>query len=89
LTEIITKANAAIGKIEDGDKLVEIHVETVLQTCKGVLVLMLNSREAASWLRSLEHEMAFTEDFSKGSHIRERSFNLITPFCHTGVRTDP
>jgi hypothetical protein len=68
-----------IGKIEDGDKPAEIHVETALQTCKGVLVLTMNSREAASWLRSLEHEMAFIEDFFKGSHIRERSFNLIVP----------
>ena len=79
LTEIIAKANTAIGKIGDGDKPAEIHVETVLQTRKGALVLTLNSREAVSWLRSPEHEMAFTEEFSKGSHIRERSYNLIAP----------
>jgi hypothetical protein len=42
-------------------------------------VLMLNSREATSWLRIAEHKMAFTEEFFKGSHIRERSYNLIAP----------
>jgi len=79
LTEIITKANGAIDKIKDVDKLAVIYIETALQTCKGVLVLMLNSREAANWLRIAEYKMAFMEDFSKGLHIRERSYNLITP----------
>ena len=83
LTEIITKANGAIyiyiDKIKDTDKPAVIHIETVLQTYKRVLVLMLNSREVANWLRIVEHEMAFMKDFSKGLHIRERSYNLIAP----------
>jgi hypothetical protein len=79
LTEIIVKANETIGKIEDADKLDKVIVETVLQTWKGELLLTLNSKEAASWLRTLEHKIAFTDGFSKGSHIRERIFNLIVP----------
>jgi hypothetical protein len=79
LTELVMKANETIGKIEDADKPAKVLVELVLQTCKGGLVLMLNSKEVASWLRQTEHEMAFTEGFSKGSHIRERSYNLILP----------
>jgi uncharacterized protein YoxC len=79
LTELIAKANETIGKIEDADKPEKVLVESALQTRKGGLVLTLNSKEAASWLRQTEHEMAFTEGFSKGSHIRERCYNLILP----------
>ncbi len=79
LTKQIVKANKAIGKIEDADKLTKVNVESALQTQKGGLVLTLNSKEAANWLRQPEHEMAFTKGFSKGLHIRERTFNLIVP----------
>jgi hypothetical protein len=73
------KANETISKIEDTEKPDKVIVETVLQTWKGGLVLTLNSKEAASWLRILEHVIAFTEGFFRGSHIRERIFNLIVP----------
>lgn len=79
LTELIMKANETISKIEDAEKPNKVIVETALQTRKGGLVLTLNSKEAASWLRIPEHEIAFTEGFSRGSHIRERIFNLIVP----------
>jgi hypothetical protein len=79
LTELIVKANETIGKIEDADKPDKVKVESALQTRKGGLVLTMNSKEAASWLRITEHEIAFTEGFSKGSHIRERTYNLIVP----------
>jgi len=77
--ELVAKANETIGKIEDAGKPAKVLVELALQTYKGGLVLMLNSKEAASWLRQTEHEMAFMEGFSKGLHIRERSYNLILP----------
>ena len=79
LTELIAKANETIGKIEDADKPDKVIVESALQTRKGGLVLTLNSKEAASWLRIAEHEIAFTKGFCKGSHIRERTYNLIVP----------
>jgi hypothetical protein len=79
LTDLVAKANETIGKIADTDKLDKVVVETALQTQKGGLVMTLNSKEAANWLRQLEHKIAFTEGFSKGSHIRERTYNLIMP----------
>jgi hypothetical protein len=79
LTELIVKANKAIGKIEDANKPDKVIVETALQTWKGGLVMTLNSKEAASWLRIPEHEIAFTESFSRGSHIRQWTYNLIVP----------
>jgi hypothetical protein len=74
LTEQVTKANEILGKIVDTDKPTKVNVESALQTQKGGLVLTLNSKEAANWLRIPEHEMAFTEGFFKGSHIsRDRT----------------
>jgi hypothetical protein len=70
LTELIAKANEAIGKIADADKPDKVTVESATQTRKGGLLMTLNSKEAASWLRIPEHEIAFTESFSKGLHIR-------------------
>jgi hypothetical protein len=77
MTKVIVRANETLKKIEDTDKPAKIHFESGIQTCKGALVLMLNNREAANWIRQPENEMAFTEAFSKGSHIREQTFNLV------------
>jgi hypothetical protein len=77
MTEVIVRANETLKKIEDTDKPAKIHFESGIQTCKGALVLTLNSREAANGIRQLENKMAFTEAFLKGSHIRERTFNPV------------
>jgi len=79
MTEVIVKANEVISKMEDADKPAKIRVEAALQTCKKVLVLTLNSKEAAKWIKQPENEMTFTEAFLKGLHIRERTYNLIVP----------
>jgi hypothetical protein len=79
ITEVIARANEALDKIDNAKKLDKVKVKSALQSHKGTLILMLNSKEAVTWLKQPEHEMAFTEGFSKGSHIRERSFNLIIP----------
>jgi hypothetical protein len=79
ITEVIARANEALDKIDDAEKPDKVKVESALQSHKGALILTLNSKEAVTWLKQPEHEMAFTEGFSKGLHIRERSFNLIIP----------
>jgi hypothetical protein len=79
LTELLSKANKVLDKIEDADKPDEVKVEAVLKTRKGELVLTLNSKEAAAWIKQPEIEMAFTDDFAKGAHVRERNYNLIVP----------
>ena len=79
MSKVIARANETLKKMEDTNKLTKVHVESALQTCKGALVLTLNSKEAVTWIRQPEIKMAFIEAFSKGSHIRERIFNLITP----------
>ena len=79
ITEVIARANEALKKITDTEKPAKVHVETALRTRKGALVLTLCSKEAAIWVRQPTNEIAFTEAFSKGSHIRECLFNLIAP----------
>jgi len=79
MTKVIIRMNETLKKMENTNKLTKVHIESALQTYKGALVLTLNSKEAVTWIGQPEIEMAFTEAFSKGLHIRERIFNLITP----------
>jgi len=79
LTELTSKANEAISSIEDAGKPKDIKVQTVFKTRCEALVLTLNSKEAVTWIKQVEFEMAFTAAFSEGSHITDRSFNIIVP----------
>jgi hypothetical protein len=79
MTEVTAKANDLLDKVTGTEKLEKVKVESALWTRKGVLVLTLCSKEAANWIRQPKNEIAFTEVFSKGSHIRERTYNLIVP----------
>jgi hypothetical protein len=79
ITEILSIANEAITKIEDADKPKEVKAVTALKTQKHAVLITLNSKEAAAWIRRIENEIAFTNTFSEGSHIRERTYNLIVP----------
>jgi len=77
LTEIIDKANEALTPIEDSTKPTEVKVIAALKTRGKALLLTLNSRSAADWVRETDIEMKFTESFSRSSHMRQRTFNLI------------
>jgi len=79
LTELVNKANQVIAAINDHDKPKNAKVKVAYKTRYHAVVLTLNNREAADWLRSCDIEMAFTEAFAEGLHIRERCYNLIAP----------
>ncbi len=79
LTSIIVKANEAIEDIKDGSKPKDIKVVAAFKTRRQAVLLTLNSKEAANWIREPLNEMEFTKSFSTDSHIRERTFNLIAP----------
>ena len=79
MTELATKANEVISAIEDSGKPKGIKVETLFKTRCEALVLVLNSKEAVSWIRQPDIEIAFTEAFAEGSHITGRTYNLIVP----------
>ena len=79
LTELSDVANEALDKMSNGSKPDKVKVVGVHKTKRNAILLTLNSKEAASWVREVGNEETFANTFSKGSHIREREYNLIVP----------
>lgn len=87
LAELVERANKAIETINDADKPKGIKVVSAFKTRSHALLLTLDSKEAVNWLREVSNEIAFTEAFSEGSHIKERAYNLIVP--HVPIVFEP
>ncbi len=68
LGDLQSKANKILDKMTDADKPEKVKVETVLKTKKNAILLTLNSKEAATWIRDPGNEEAFANAFSKGVH---------------------
>ena len=79
LTELIAKANEALDNMSDAGKPEKVKVETALKTKRNAVLLTLNSKEAAAWVREAGNEETFANAFSKGAHIREREYILVAP----------
>ena len=79
LSELTEKANEAITAIVDSGKPKDAKVDSLLKTRRGDLLLVLNSKEAATWIRESDIEIAFTKAFVEGSIIKARTYNLIVP----------
>jgi len=79
LTEIIAKANEVLDGMSDADKLGKVKVEAALKTKKNAILLILNSKEAADWIREVGNEKTFANAFSKGAHIRDQEYILVAP----------
>jgi hypothetical protein len=79
LTELIAKANKVLDGMSDADKLAVVKVEAMLKIQKNAILLMLNSKEVAHWVREVGNEETFTNAFSKEVHIREWEYSLIAP----------
>jgi len=65
--ELVDKANEVISKMTDASKPQEVKVESALKTKRGAILLTLNSKEAAIWIREPENEMVFADAFIKGA----------------------
>ena len=79
LSELSNMANGALDKMSDGSKPDKVKVIGVHKTKRNAILLTLNSKEAASWVREVGNKETFANAFSKGSHIWEREYNLIVP----------
>jgi hypothetical protein len=55
----------------------DVNVESISRTRDGSLLLMLNSKESAEWLREPDVEDKFLDKFAMGACIRDRNFNVI------------
>jgi hypothetical protein len=53
--------------------------EVIFKTRRGALLLILNRKETAKWIKQPGIEEFFTKSFLEGSHISERKYNLIIP----------
>lgn len=79
LMELISKANKVLDRMSDADKPEKVKVEAALKTKKNAVLLMLNSKEAAEWIREVGNEETFADAFSKGAHIRDWEYILVVP----------
>ncbi len=79
LAELADKANEVISKMTDAKKPGNAKVESVIKTKKGAILLSLDSKETANWIREPDIEQAFADSFAEGAHIREREYSLIAP----------
>ncbi len=48
-------------------------------TCEKMMLLQLNTKQAANWLRDAGVETKFTEKFAKDSFFVSRNYNIIVP----------
>jgi hypothetical protein len=79
LVSLVEKANEAIATINYTTKPMGTKVVSALKTRRKAILLTLNSKEAANWIRDPSIEIDFSESFSKDVHIKPRLFNLILP----------
>ncbi len=74
---LIDKANEIIVSIDDNDWLDLTKVEAITRFLKGGILLHLNSREAARWLREPGIEEVFLQKFANNTTVRERLHHVI------------
>ena len=77
LAKLREKANTNITGMDDYCCPEGTAVEKVTKTRDGSLLLMLNSREAADWLREPKNKYIFLEKFTTGAIIRDWHHNIL------------
>ena len=69
LMELMDTANTALDNMSDGEKPEKVKVESVHKTKRNTILLTMNSREAANWVREMGNKEMFSNAFLKGAHI--------------------
>jgi hypothetical protein len=88
LSEIEKKATEVIAELDDAhDRPEHVEIEAVSTTRTKAILLQLNSKQAANWLRDPFIESKFTAKFAKDSLFIDRLYNIIVP--RTPVIFDP
>lgn len=77
LLELKDKANRLITEMEDPTRPETVRIESVTRTRDGSLLLLLNSKEAADWIREPDVEDRFLDKFAISACIRDRKFNVM------------
>lgn len=88
ISEIKKKASEIITGMDDIHNHLElVEIESVNVTHTEVVLLQLNSKQAANWLRDPFIGSKFTAKFAKDSLFVNRLYNIIVPW--TSVIFDP
>ena len=77
LSDLKDKANRIIADMADSTRPDVVQVENVTRTRGGSLLLLLNSKEAAKWLKDPVKEFNFLDKFAIGANIKDRDFNVL------------
>ena len=77
LQELKDKANKIMDDIEDGLCPGEVRAESITRTRDGSLLLLINTKEGADWLREPGVIDNFIECFAAGASFRDRSYHVL------------
>ena len=69
LLELMDKANEVLDKMSDASKPETTKVVGIHKTKRNTILLILNSKEAATWIREVGNEETFANAFAKGAHL--------------------
>ena len=76
---LLLKALEAMKVVASKTKPDDLEITEVTKLRKGVLLLLLKSKDAAEWLQSQEVEHFFTAQFFEGASIKPRQYPLLVP----------
>lgn len=77
LSELIDKANSVISEIDDPLRPESASVVFINRNRDNSLLLLLNSKETADWLREPDVEDKFVAKFAPKACFRERSYSIL------------
>ena len=77
LFDLKDKANKIVSGMDDSTRPEVVSIESVSRTRGGALLLLLNSKAAADWLRSPNVEDPFLDKFAIGACIKGRDYKVM------------
>ena len=77
LVELKDKANKIVEVTEDGLCPGNVKIESITRTRDGSLLLLINSKEGADWLREPGVIDNFIDCFATGAVLRDRNYHVL------------
>jgi hypothetical protein len=77
ILELKDRANKIVTEMDDPTCPEVTKIESIARTRDNSLLVLLNSKEAADWLREPDVEDRFLDKFAIGANIQGRTFNVI------------
>ena len=77
IADLKEKVNKIIANLSDPCHPGKVRVEGITRTRFSTLLMQLNLKEVALWLKEPDVEMNFLKEFSDGTSFKDRSFNIM------------